>query len=105
MAVPSDSRFKFTPFINHKLSDGSTVETFGFWVPPDFFVDPGLSITNYTVPNGRAGRVDQISQDVYNTTEYFWVIIAYNRPANPLNWPKAGDIIQIPSIAAIASTM
>ena len=100
MAVASDSRFKFTPLINYKGS-----EVFGEWVKPDFLTDPTVSYSQYQVPNGREGRTDLISQDVYGTPEYFWVIIAYNHVREPLNWPKAGDIINIPNAANIFSEM
>lgn len=105
MAVPSNSRFKFTQLIAVKAPDGSIVEAYGRWVKPAFFDDPNLSAATYQVRNDFAGRPDEISKEVYGTPEYFWVIIAYNSPRDPLNWPKVGDVIMIPDPAAVASAL
>ena len=81
------------------------METYGSWVQLPFLLNPNLPVKRYTVSNAFAGRVDLISQDVYETDEYFWVIIAYNKPRNPFNWPNAGDVIFIPDLGSIVSEL
>lgn len=100
MAIPSDSRFKNTPLIN---INGK--EAYGRWVAPDFLSDPKLQISKYLVTSGLAGRPDLISNSVYGTPEYYWVIVAYNKPIDTLNWPDVGDLIDIPDIKAIISEL
>lgn len=89
MAIKSNSRFKYTDTIDY---DGVT--TFGLWNKPSFFENSPSS--KYIVRSNVAGRPDLISDQVYGTPELFWVVIAFNSPREPFNWPKAGDTILIP---------
>lgn len=94
--IASNSRFRLTPTINN-----NGVSTFGRWVHPTFMDAPTAS--TYIVPSGHNGRADLISEAVYGTPEYFWAIVAFNSPRDPLNWPKVGDVINIPSFEDLVS--
>jgi hypothetical protein len=96
----SSSRFKFTDLVTQ---DGH--ETYGRWVEPRF-ISASTWGTLY-VTSSFAGRPDRISDAVYDTTagQYWWAIVAFNAPLNPLNWPQAGEIIKIPRLTDILKEM
>ena len=94
IAVDSDSRFNNTVPI---IFDG--FETFGLWRPPLFIrkeLDEDTQIDKFPVPNRLAGKPDQISQEIYGTVRFHWVLIMFNKPKNTLGWPKAGEVIRFP---------
>ena len=88
------SRFKNTKMV---IFDGE--EVFGRWSPPSILAKKlnTVDITAFKVTNETAGRPDKISMSFYGVSELDWLIIAFNRPMNVLNWPKSGDVILIPS--------
>ena len=79
--------------------------TYGLWNPPWFISKPELlaprQVSNYKVNAGEAGRPDLIASILYGTSYLDWVLIAFNRPRNPFNWPNPGDVIKVPSSAMI----
>ena len=50
----------------------------------------------FTVTNDLECRPDKISQAVYQTPHLDWLLIAYNRVAEPFGWPGTGLIIKVP---------
>jgi hypothetical protein len=94
MPIDSSSRFKNTPFIN---VDG--VPQLSRWVEPDFLTTAPYQLV--TVLAQFEGRPDNLSQYLYGTPEYFWVLVAFNKPSDTLNWPKAGEIIKVPDVTSI----
>ncbi len=88
------SRLKTTEPI---ITDG--IETFGRWNMPSFLkIRPSdNNIQIFRVTPALEGRPDLISNQVYGTPFLDWVVIAFNGPNDVLNWPKAGDVIEIPS--------
>lgn len=94
MQIRSDSRYKFTPIINH---NGQL--TFGSWVKPPFLSKPDTWAT-YTVPKMYEGKAGLISNDFYGTSDYWWVLVAANQAVD-INWPRAGDVIKVPLIESI----
>ena len=90
----SSSRFKYTPLVT--FNDQST---YGRWISPQFL--QSTPAQTYVVPAAFAGRLDLISNQLYQTPEYYWAIVAFNAPEDPLNWPNPGDVINIPSLGAI----
>ena len=94
--LPSDSRFLFTDKIKY---DGK--KTFNRWVAPDVVGLDNTRFSNYVVTAERQGRPDQISEDIYGTHIYWWILVAYNAPRNTLNWPLPGETIKAPLIADI----
>ena len=51
----------------------------------------------FVVDGSFAGRADRIAKEFYGDPHLEWVIVIANRPKNPLNWPKTGDVIKIPN--------
>lgn len=89
------SRFQFSQPI---LYEGQ--ETYGAWAAPWFIKDPDRlppeSVGTLTVAAGADCRPDLISYQVYGTPYLDWVIIAFNRPRDVLNWPRPGTVIRYP---------
>lgn len=73
-------------------------ETFGVWNPPSFIkIRPDENrINRYVVTNATEGRPDNISNILYGTPFLDWVLISFNKIRDPLNWPRAGEIIEYP---------
>lgn len=86
------SRYRTTPAM---LFDG--VETMGVWGQPSYLRQrPSQNlIRKYYVTSAVEGRPDLIANSVYGSPELGWVVIAFNRPSEILNWPRAGDVIEI----------
>jgi hypothetical protein len=78
------------------IVDGN--ETFGAWKPPSFVkVRPAEDkIRRFRVISDTEGRPDKIAYVLYGTPLLDWVLISFNKVRDPLNWPKAGDIIEYP---------
>ena len=72
-------------------------ETFGMWKKQAFLSEPYEETVDYVVDNTRAGRPDLISNDVYGTSDLYWVVIAAMRPMVTTNWPSTGDVLHLPS--------
>lgn len=51
--------------------------------------------TDFYVTNDLEGRADLISTILYNNPSYYWVLIVVNKPIDPMNWPKAGQVIKV----------
>lgn len=100
MALTSDpsSRFQLTPSVIVDGPNGEKVETFGIWVRPRFLqVRPSNeNIGKYAVDAGHAGRPDKISAQIYGTSLYDWILVAFNNAFETSNWPKAGTTIEYP---------
>jgi hypothetical protein len=74
-------------------------ETFGLWVEPAFLkreFDEQRDIIRIQIDARRAGRPDLIAEEVYGSFAFFWVLIAFNRPKNPIGWPPIGIVIRAP---------
>jgi len=86
------SRYRNTDMI---VVDG--VETVGTWNQPSYLLNRPTDnfIGKYYVVNAVEGRPDLIAQAVYGSPELDWVVIAFNNPPEILNWPRAGDMIDI----------
>ena len=104
--LDSYSRFRETTPIITKGPDGQAVETFGLWKTPTFLgsIDP-TEVFRIKVDSRRAGRPDLISNDVYGSPVYFWVLIAHNKPQNILGWPQINDIIEAPMSQVVLGSL
>ncbi len=93
MDLDEFSRFKQTPPL---IYDG--VATFGRWVPLSFLTTRPAeeNINVFKITPALEGRPDLIANQVYNTPLLDWVLIAFNKVRNPLNWPKVGTTIEYP---------
>lgn len=79
--------------------------TFGYWSKPDLLSRKlkDDEVIRYVVNSNVAGRPDLISQEIYSTTKLDWLIISYNKVNGVFNWPKSGDVIEIPKPSLVSS--
>jgi len=94
----STSRFKLTPIISF---NGNIMPA--MMKRFDFLDDTSSGqLLNISITGVMAGRPDLISERLYGTPEYKWVLLLYNNVTNPFDgWPKAGTTIQAPTNAAV----
>lgn len=87
------SRFKRTDTV---IYDG--VETVEVWSPPSFLTNNISNdlIRTYIVPSNHNGRPDLISNKVYGTPYFDWVLLAFNNVTDVLNWPPTGLQLKYP---------
>jgi hypothetical protein len=87
------SRFRRTPVTI--FSDRETVE---HWEKPEFLtVELSESAVNtFVVTANYNGRPDLLSQLLYGSPYYDWVLIAYNNVTDTLNWPPTGLQMKYP---------
>ena len=93
MEFSSFSRFKSTQPVVY-----GDLETLGVWRKP-YFLTADLSsnlVGTYVVPSNMNGRPDLISNMLYKTPRYDWVLIAFNNAVDTLNWPPTGLQITYP---------
>lgn len=96
MAIAPDpqSRFRFSDSI---IKDN--IETFGI-MTKHFFLDPKNlkddQIQSVEVTPELAGKPWAIANKLYNSPVLDWVIVLFNRPINPVNWPVVGTVIKAP---------
>lgn len=101
MALRQDtlSRFNETDTV---VRDGKV--SYGLWARYDF-LDPNKlneeDILTINVDQVTAGRPDLIAVEYYETALLEWVVVMFNRPQDPLNWPMAASVIRIPTKAAV----
>jgi hypothetical protein len=96
----STSRFKNTEIIriNGHIAP-ALMNKFDFLQRDKLADDQILKIE---VLGNRAGRPDLISQDIYGTTLFKWVLLLFNDVTNPFNgWPFANTAIEAPSRDAV----
>jgi hypothetical protein len=98
--LPADSRFSKTEKIIH---DGK--KTLGKWAQQQFLDPNNPRFSNYVVRSDRVGRPDQISEDLYGTNLYWWILVAFNAPRDTLSWPKAGETIKAPLLQDILAEL
>jgi hypothetical protein len=93
MALDDFSRFKISDRI---IVDGK--ETFGTWKQFSFLKTRPSDefIGTYNVTSATEGRPDLIAFAVYGSAQLDWVLIAFNKVRETLNWPRAGDLIEYP---------
>ena len=100
MAIEVDD---FSRFAETQTVVTDNTEVFSRWTMPNLLVRPLRDDEKRTlvITAAREGRPDLISFDLYRTTKLDWLIIALNRPNDTLNWPRAGDVIEVidPSVA------
>jgi len=94
----STSRFKLTDLINFR---GNIVP--GLMTRFDFLDNLSNDETiNVEVLGPMAGRPDLISNRLYGTPDYKWILIMLNNVTNPFDgWPKAGTTIKAPTNQAV----
>lgn len=98
LELDAGSRFQFTPTVLVTLPNGETVETFGTWKMPNFLKKRPAdeNIGRYVVTSGVEGRPDEIAAEIYGSQYLDWILVAFNNAVDPLNWPKAGTVLEYP---------
>jgi hypothetical protein len=98
----SYSRFLKTDTIEYK-----GVITYGRWKRFEFLSNelPEDLIGLFTVSTITAGRPDLISDAVYDTTKFDWVLLAFNGVREPFGWPVAGDLVRYPIERIVAQEL
>lgn len=96
---PYRSRYRNTEMV---IADGVDIvgaETVGTWNQPSYLLErpSERAISRFYVNNAVEGRPDLIASVVYGAADLDWVLIAFNHPPEILNWPRAGDLIEIVS--------
>jgi hypothetical protein len=98
MAIKLDpgSRFQFTPTVLATTPTGEIVETFGVWKKPSFLkTRPNEDVIGkFQVTTAEAGKPDIIATRLYGSPYLDWIIIAFNKTTDVLNWPQPGAIIE-----------
>ena len=100
--LPSSSRFRETKIIRR---DGNN--TFGLWKKPRFLTEEfdEEDIVKFEVDSTTVGRPDLIADAVYGNPELSWVVIAFNKPLDTINWPPTGAILRLPPSASVLSVL
>ena len=75
--------------------------TYGLWAKQDFLKEQADDDIIYIVDNTKAGRIDLIANDVYGTTDLYWIIPAAMHQINFANWPTTGTVLRLPSISRV----
>ena len=98
--IRANSRFvNSTPILTR---DG--IETFGIMKKFRFLDRSNLSEDNiriFVADSRAAGRPDLIALDFYKNSDLHWIPILFNRVENPFSWPLNGQVIELPSPAAV----
>jgi hypothetical protein len=80
------------------------VETFGLLTQFPF-LDPNnlepSQIQNITITPDLAGKPWAIANKLYNSPVLDWVIVLFNKPLNPVGWPKNGTVIKAPVVTVV----
>lgn len=94
----STSRFKLTKIVNYRGNNvPALMKRF------DFLDDlPNDRLMTLTIDGRLAGRPDLISNMLYGTTAYKWILFLFNNVINPFDgWPKVNTTIRAPSNTAV----
>ena len=100
--VLSTSRFRYTNLVTTKSGNDTYGLVSGFDDLKNLQDD---QYNSWLVPNNIDGRSDLIAYKFYANPQLEWVIIFANRPLNPFNWPKTGDLIKIPKKSFVESLL
>lgn len=63
--------------------------------------NPKYGVVSYRVTESDLMRPDLISYRMYQTVEYWWLILLYNQVLDPFAELKVGDLLYIPNILDI----
>ena len=89
-------KFSFTPHL-HKSKTIKNILTSSSWSELGITMDK-LSHNLAIIPAGMDSRPDLISNNVYGTPNYWWLICTANNIIDPFEELKAGKTIKIPII-------
>tara|TARA_R110000765_G_scaffold92610_1_gene174887 strand:- start:1729 stop:2025 length:297 start_codon:yes stop_codon:yes gene_type:complete len=90
------SKFSFTSQL-HKGKVIKNIHTSPKWSELEITMGK-MSFNLAVIPAGMEGRPDLISNDVFGTPNYWWLICTANNILDPFEELKAGKTIKIPII-------
>jgi hypothetical protein len=80
--------------------------TFGLYKRPEIFDQLTDDDIQYFKIDWRyVGRPDLIALDAYGSHQFYWILVMYNNPKNPIGWPFINTTIKIPNQSAIISLL
>jgi len=84
------TRYSATPVVNF-----NNKQVYGLYKEPIWVSNiKKEDLVDFLVTSDLEGRADLISTMLYNNPNYYWTLIIVNKPIDPLNWPKAGQVIK-----------
>lgn len=84
-------------YIKTDIVNFNEFNSYGLFEPPLWIQSiTDADLVNFSVTNDLAGRADLISERLYGTTRMYWVLVYINKPLDPTNWPKSGELILTP---------
>jgi hypothetical protein len=96
MSIAKDPHSRFL-LSNPIIHNG--VEAFGI-MTKHFFLDQNNlkddQIISVEITPDLAGKPWAVANKLYNSPVLDWVIVLFNRPINPVNWPYIGTVIKAP---------
>lgn len=98
--MASYSRFKNTDLILTR--DGEP--TYGYMNKFNFLKKDKLNkedIILIEIKNDRSGKPDLISNDLYKSPIFFWILLLFNNVKQPFGWPKTSTTIEAPSPSVV----
>lgn len=98
---PATSRYKNAKYFKRVLpSIGKRIEP-ETWVPPG--ISPSPSDLSTEIRSGEEGRLDLVSQRVYNIDSLWWVIAYVNDIIDPFEEATVGRRLRYPPFDVVAS--
>lgn len=103
LSIDPQSRFGLSESIYNKGQ-----ETFGI-MKKHFFLDINNlkeeDVLSIQITHDLVGKPWAIADKYYNSPVLDWVVVMFNKPLNPVNWPAAGAVIKIPSRDIVLSNI
>jgi hypothetical protein len=88
------SRFRLSqPIINGGIETFGLLKKFPFLDPNNLNQDDVITVN---ITHEFAGKPWAIANSIYNSPVLDWVIVLFNKPLNPVNWPHIGSVIKAP---------
>lgn len=97
MSIAPDPQSRFR--LSKAVVTTTGAETFALMTKHFFLDSKNLrddQITSVEITPDLAGKPWAIADKLYNSPMLDWVIILFNRPLNPVNWPQIGTVIKAP---------
>lgn len=95
IAPDHQSRFRFsTPIVTLEGRETFALMSKHFFLNPANLTDD--QVQSIEITPELAGRPWLIADQLYNSPILDWVIVLFNKPLNPVNWPLIGTVIKAP---------
>ncbi len=96
----------YSRYINTDRIVFSGNPTFGLYKRPEIFDQlTDDDVTHLKIDWKYAGRPDLIALEAYGSHQFYWILVMYNSPKNPIGWPFVGTTIKIPKQSAVSTLL